>query len=205
MTRLPPRQWYWKPIGLLVVGIAVAGFAFWRMIILPVESPSTNPGRGNITVEQPSCGNGVCEDVACLATNCPLPESVENCPQDCGLDDVGAGNNINELANDNLNTAPPSATDALDFDMAAQTLEEKNVCPVEEANLTPTEAANLARSAGLGQGIAAVEIRLQKEEPPLEQCVWTVKNYETRDSGNEYLIIDSTQEVWRKNAWKTTT
>ncbi len=30
-----------------------------------------------------SCGDGICQDVACLSLDCPKPETIENCPQDC--------------------------------------------------------------------------------------------------------------------------
>lgn len=30
-----------------------------------------------------TCGNGICEDVACLGIDCPEPETPKNCPQDC--------------------------------------------------------------------------------------------------------------------------
>jgi len=29
------------------------------------------------------CGDGVCEEVVCMAIGCPCPETPENCPQDC--------------------------------------------------------------------------------------------------------------------------
>lgn len=32
----------------------------------------------------PSCGNGTCENMACLGVDCPIPENNVNCPQDCG-------------------------------------------------------------------------------------------------------------------------
>ncbi|MFH1237754.1 MAG: hypothetical protein V1648_05130 [Candidatus Aenigmatarchaeota archaeon] len=32
----------------------------------------------------PSCGNGVCDTIACLAVGCPVPENEKNCPNDCG-------------------------------------------------------------------------------------------------------------------------
>ncbi|HCP08304.1 MAG TPA: hypothetical protein DIT25_00685 [Candidatus Moranbacteria bacterium] len=32
-----------------------------------------------------SCGDGICQDMACLAIGCPEPETAENCPQDCKI------------------------------------------------------------------------------------------------------------------------
>ncbi len=31
-----------------------------------------------------ACGDGACQNVACMALDCPAAESFENCPQDCG-------------------------------------------------------------------------------------------------------------------------
>jgi hypothetical protein len=31
----------------------------------------------------PTCGNGVCENIACVAAGCPVAENEKNCPQDC--------------------------------------------------------------------------------------------------------------------------
>ena len=30
-----------------------------------------------------TCGNGICEDMVCMAIGCPEAETIENCPQDC--------------------------------------------------------------------------------------------------------------------------
>lgn len=29
------------------------------------------------------CGDGVCAEITCQAIGCPMPETAENCPQDC--------------------------------------------------------------------------------------------------------------------------
>jgi len=29
------------------------------------------------------CGNGICQEVVCLAIGCPCAETAESCPQDC--------------------------------------------------------------------------------------------------------------------------
>lgn len=31
------------------------------------------------------CGNGRCEEIVCMATGCPCPETRESCPQDCQI------------------------------------------------------------------------------------------------------------------------
>lgn len=40
-------------------------------------SPEPPPQKG-------FCGDGICQDVACLGLDCPAPETPKNCPQDCG-------------------------------------------------------------------------------------------------------------------------
>lgn len=35
---------------------------------------------GNVAVK---CGDGICQNITCAATNCPPAENEENCPQDC--------------------------------------------------------------------------------------------------------------------------
>ena len=37
------------------------------------------------------CGDGTCQEVVCLATNCPCAESKNNCPNDCGSKDDSNG------------------------------------------------------------------------------------------------------------------
>ncbi len=29
------------------------------------------------------CGDGVCQEIVCLGTGCPCPETPESCPEDC--------------------------------------------------------------------------------------------------------------------------
>ena len=42
--------------------------------------------NGELFVEQiclNQCGNGVCEEIVCLAAGCPCAETAISCPQDC--------------------------------------------------------------------------------------------------------------------------
>lgn len=32
---------------------------------------------------QDNCGNGICEEIVCMAIGCPCSETKESCPQDC--------------------------------------------------------------------------------------------------------------------------
>lgn len=41
------------------------------------------------------CGNGVCENIACMAIGCPEAENEVNCPEDCSGDAKG----MTEMAN----------------------------------------------------------------------------------------------------------
>lgn len=31
------------------------------------------------------CGDGICQEIVCMALGCPCPESVESCPADCAV------------------------------------------------------------------------------------------------------------------------
>lgn len=41
----------------------------------------TQMGGGETCVDQ--CGNGICEEIVCMAIGCPCAETQESCPQDC--------------------------------------------------------------------------------------------------------------------------
>ncbi|MBI4426656.1 MAG: hypothetical protein HY567_03695 [Candidatus Kerfeldbacteria bacterium] len=196
------RPWYAVPLTLLVIGTALAGLAFWRILNRP-SSPSTNLNANQRVVAPDSqCGDGICQDVACLSTGCPVPETPATCPADCASDVVestgSGGANENAQVNQNIN----AAGGALDFALEEQTLEQKRTCPLEDANLTPAEAVALAQRAGLMQGTGDVNVRLTIYPPPLEQCVWYVKNYLTASSGRQVVIIDATQEIYLNADWK---
>jgi len=30
------------------------------------------------------CGDGTCQEIVCMGSGCPCPETAEACPQDCG-------------------------------------------------------------------------------------------------------------------------
>jgi len=52
----------------------------WRKL------PQIPIGDIGICVKKPelnNCGNGICEEIVCMALNCPTPETIYNCPQDC--------------------------------------------------------------------------------------------------------------------------
>lgn len=51
---------------------------------LTVTKPYTEPVSSPNCVS--SCGDGACQDIACLAIGCPCIETAESCPQDCARD-----------------------------------------------------------------------------------------------------------------------
>lgn len=201
MTIRPPA-WYVVPLTVLVIGTALAGIAFWR--IINRSSPSTDSTE---TVNQPadaltdSCGDGICQNAACLSTNCPPPETPDSCPDDCAVDEVGqAGADSADQPVANTNQ-PADTGPALDFKLDEQSLEHKRTCPLEDSNLTPADAVAVAQAAGLAQGTGAVTVSLYQFGPPLEQCVWNVKNFTTTAGGRSVVIIDATQEVYQQSTW----
>ncbi len=54
-----------------------------------IENAIENSQKGieKITEKKPACqnqcGDGVCQEVVCMAVGCPCPETKESCPQDC--------------------------------------------------------------------------------------------------------------------------
>lgn len=205
MNRTPrPRAWFAVPLTVLLIGTGLAGVALWRI----VNRPAAPAADLNQAAGQPddslleSCGDGICQDVACLSTNCPPPETADSCPADCAEDEAG------ESGSDSLdglsNTNQPAEDDggaALDFSLVDQMLEHKRTCPLEDANLTPSDAVAVAQSAGLAQGTDVVTVSLYPFGPPLEQCVWNVKNTLTSTGGRSVIVIDATQEVYQQTTW----
>ncbi len=70
------------------------------------------------------------------------------------------------------------------------------------ANLQAADAVSIAKKSGLTDGIADVSVSYYNYGPPIEQCVWDVKNFLERESGTSVIIIDSTQEVFEKKTWR---
>lgn len=46
------------------------------------DSPITPPSD-NQPVCQDKCGDGTCQEIVCMGTNCPCAETKNSCPQDC--------------------------------------------------------------------------------------------------------------------------
>jgi len=182
--------WFTWPIGILVLGIIVAGLALYAIL----ESRQTQDGvNSNInSASSARCGNGVCENVACLAANCPAPETAESCPADCasGRSDGEVppdDRNVNQNQNLNQNTnAVPSA--ALDFTLGSQSNSDAVACPVSGANMTPSDVASSVAAIGMQQGTSDIRIVFGMSESPLDQCIWTVRNYVSETSGTEIVF-----------------
>ncbi len=199
MTTKKRTPWYFVPYVVLVVGIVLAGYVAWRMI---VHQHATNTTNANVV--KASCGDGICENVACQSTNCPKPETPESCPQDCSAIDVPTGSTDSGASNTNsTNTNVSTNGPPLRFVVAAQTSAQATLCPEADANMTAAEALAEAQRAGLTQGTKEVTIALYHYDAPLDQCVWGFRNYLTATSGVSIVVIDSTQEVFEKTAWGT--
>ncbi len=198
------RSRFTIPLVLLSLGVLLSAYVFWRIVNRPGTEPGSKdngPAASEEVATPDSCGDGVCQNIACLSTNCPLPETVENCPEDCVEESAAANDLGNDQSTDNVNQKTDAAS--LDFAFSDQSLDEKQACPVEESNLTPSDAVAIAQDAGLEQGTGKLEVRLYKYAPPLDECVWSVKNFAAKDNGKDFLIIDSSQEVFQQNSWKS--
>lgn len=198
------RSRFTVPLVLLSLGVLLSGYVFWRMVNrsgTERDSPDSGQKASEEVVAPDSCGDGICQNIACLSTNCPKPETIENCPEDCA-EESAAGNDPG-AEEDASNVNSEAAATALNFSLQEQTLDEKQACPIEESNLTPSDAVAIAQDAGLAQGTENLTVRLYKYALPLDECVWSVKNFATKDSGKDFLIIDLSQEVFQNNSWKS--
>lgn len=54
-----------------------------KKIIPPATSSADEISPSPSSTSKNQCGDGVCQEVACLAIGCPAPETPQNCPQDC--------------------------------------------------------------------------------------------------------------------------
>lgn len=189
--------WYVGPYALLIICIVCVGFFAWRIITREQTTTATNTNT-----QLASCGNGVCENVACLSTNCPKPETAENCAQDCTTSDAGTGSTdlapVNSTAS---NVNAPADAAAVRYTVDTQTAEQAELCPKEDMNLSVAEALVVAQRAGLAQGIKDVTASLYHYGTPLNQCVWGFRNFLTATSGANIVVIDSTQEVYERTTW----
>ncbi|MFH0828673.1 MAG: hypothetical protein V1907_00630 [Candidatus Kerfeldbacteria bacterium] len=199
MTMQKKRQWYVIPLVVLAVGVVIAGYVLWRMV---TKEPSTslNDNRNSEATNLASCGNGVCENVACLSTNCPKPETPDNCPEDC-LSRMNDNSSVPDVNSDqqNANSGNPAG---LQYSLSAQTKEQKNVCPPSDANLSPERAVAIAGRNGVTQGTKDLSVSFYHYGLPIDQCVWEIKSFLTATSGKAVVVIDSTQEVYDSRSWK---
>ncbi|MBI4092455.1 MAG: hypothetical protein HY420_00865 [Candidatus Kerfeldbacteria bacterium] len=197
------RSWFATPIALLVVGVVLAGSALWRIVNRfpgPSGRQNSNTASRNAWPDSLSqCGDGVCQNVVCLSTNCPSPETPANCPADCPNEST-AQNEAGESSQNNTNVSSGESA-GLNFSISPQTPQQEKDCGIGEANMTPADAVAAAAAAGLRQGTGDVAVKLIKYTPPLDRCVWAVTGFEASDRGLTYLIIDATQEVWQKLSW----
>lgn len=99
-----------KIILISVLSFYLAGFVFAQVEtkpeVLPIPVPQSAIGtptkplpieaqeikvelKKSTEIKEPIagckdlCGDGVCQEIVCLALGCPCPETPENCPQDC--------------------------------------------------------------------------------------------------------------------------
>lgn len=195
------RQWYVVPMAVLAIAVVAAGFILWRIVTKGSDGTAVNSATNTERSETPaSCGNGTCENVACLSTNCPTPESEENCPEDClprMEDNASLPNENSNVVNSNANRS-----NGLSYGLSSQTDEQKAVCPVSDANLSPDRAVEIARTNGMTQGTRNLAVRFYPYGLPIDQCVWEVRSYLTASSGRVVVVIDSTQEVYDSYSWK---
>lgn len=52
---------------------------------LPIDDGSDDVN--DICVDM--CGDGICQEVVCMGSGCPCPETPESCPEDCAVEENG--------------------------------------------------------------------------------------------------------------------
>ncbi len=76
-------------ILLICVAIVMVAYVYYKnyatqepaTVALPSEEPAQ--GYEDSGTCKNLCGNGVCEEIVCMAIGCPCPETPATCPQDC--------------------------------------------------------------------------------------------------------------------------
>jgi len=51
--------------------------------LFPVLTPTLIPTDTVTPICVDRCGDGICQEIVCLATGCPCSENPQTCPQDC--------------------------------------------------------------------------------------------------------------------------
>jgi len=94
-----------KTIFIIILILAVAALVYWQFgekIIKNASAPSETPGESlspspslNPDEYQPSspkdspaicqnlCGDGTCQRIVCMGSDCPCAETIISCPIDC--------------------------------------------------------------------------------------------------------------------------
>lgn len=92
-TQNSKTNWRFLSIVIIFTAIASVGilvYQYWRMpkeevklpeLIKPIEKTSS-------PVCKNQCGDGICQEIVCLAVGCPCPETKESCSQDCGEEQI---------------------------------------------------------------------------------------------------------------------
>ncbi|MBU4284815.1 hypothetical protein KKF60_02370 [Patescibacteria group bacterium] len=72
-------------IGALVL-VIIAGGAWYFVANKPTQDDNQNLPVDCVN----KCGDGICQEVVCQATNCPCSETIESCSKDCKKDETDA-------------------------------------------------------------------------------------------------------------------
>lgn len=70
-----PRKYIFLLIIVLVLVGLLVGILLWPKKI------AQEPAEEEFC--QDFCGDGICQEIVCLAIGCPCAETAESCPQDC--------------------------------------------------------------------------------------------------------------------------
>jgi hypothetical protein len=73
-------NWKLLLIVALIAAIAASGILWYSKT---ATETITEEKTGEEKTCQNQCGNGICEEIVCMAIGCPCPETKANCPRDC--------------------------------------------------------------------------------------------------------------------------
>ena len=70
---------------LTIFGLVVFGavFIIYQKIFIPADRAVVPPVGSQKDSCTDLCGDGICQEIVCMAIGCPCPETPETCPRDC--------------------------------------------------------------------------------------------------------------------------
>jgi len=121
-------------VTIIVVALAIVGGAAWYVLSGKQQSTDQTKLPGSHAGCIDRCGDGTCQEVVCLATNCPCAETLNTCPRDCNKEHVVSGcKNLWWYDSEHSTCQQPKQFCGAYMYQGLQTFETKEAC---EQNIT---------------------------------------------------------------------